>query len=295
MFDQWRRLRKGDAKPAASTEQKEIMRIRYGVVASLLTDVGNVREVNEDCGRYTKPGDPALLEGKGSLAVVADGMGGHSAGERASNLAVEIVNRVYYEDGGDAQAALREAFRRANNEVYEASVKDESLTGMGTTCTALVLQNGSAISAHVGDSRIYLVRGGEIYLMTEDHSMVMEMVKLGIINAEEARHHADKNVIVRALGTQPELEIAMWEKPFPVREGDRFLLCSDGLYDLIEDQEIKQIVLSDEPRAACERLIALAKQRGGHDNITVGLLSLSLTDEAENGSVRVTRELETVN
>jgi protein phosphatase len=173
-------------------------------------------------------------------------------------------------------------------------VKDEKLNGMGTTCTALVLQQGVAFSAHVGDSRIYMRRGGQIYLMSEDHSAVMEMVKHGIISMEEARHHADKNVILRALGTSPEVEAAIWERPLPIQIGDQFLVCSDGLYDLVEDDEIERALASAaSPHEACEQLIALAKQRGGHDNITVGIVHIQSADAMPGSqNLRITREVE---
>ncbi|MEK6410541.1 MAG: Stp1/IreP family PP2C-type Ser/Thr phosphatase [Acidobacteriota bacterium] len=265
---------------------------KFDVVASMLSDVGCVRELNEDSGTYIQPDDPELQASKGLLILVADGMGGHSAGEVASGLAVEVITRVYYEDSGDPLSALKKAFREANREIHKAAEKDESRAGMGTTCTALVLQNGTAISAHVGDSRLYLVREGAIYLMTEDHSAVMEMVKAGLITIEQARHHPEKNVILRAMGSHPEVEVTTWQEPFPVRAGDRFLLCSDGLYDLVEDEEIRREVEAAEPRSACQSLIALAKERGGHDNISVGIVSLLPEGESQTKPVPQTREVE---
>src|SRR5581483_6788598 len=178
--------------------------LRYEVVASLLTDVGCRRAVNEDCGRYVYPRDEQVLANKGMLIIVADGMGGHSAGDVASRIATEVINRVYYEDDADAGFALRRAFDEANRQIFDAAQKDAALKGMGTTCTTLVLRQGMAICAHVGDSRLYLVRDCEIYVLTEDHSAVMEMVKRGLLTQGEARHHADKNVILRALGSRAE-------------------------------------------------------------------------------------------
>jgi protein phosphatase len=145
---------------------------------------------------------------------------------------------------------------------------------MGTTCTTLVLLGGQAHVAHVGDSRLYMLRDGKVYLLTEDHSAVMEMVKLGLITMEQARHHEDKNVILRALGTTPEVEVTMLE-PFSARVGDQYLLCSDGLYDLVPDDEIeRELSAAGDIHAAGERLITLAKARGGHDNITVGIAAV---------------------
>jgi PPM family protein phosphatase len=265
---------------------------KFEIVASIQTDKGCVRSSNEDNGRYVVPSDSAILINKGVLAIVADGMGGHSAGEVASQIAVEVVSQVYYQYEGEHHQALEQAFKKANASILEAARKDNELRGMGTTCTALVLCNNLAYAAHVGDSRLYMVRDNQLYLMTEDHSAVMEMVKHGIIKPEEARHHPDKNVILRALGTNPNLEVSTWSEPVLVQEGDTFLLCSDGLYDLVEDEEILQILISTDPFAAGEQLINLAKQRGGHDNITVAILNLKPEGFTENRTMRDTRELE---
>jgi protein phosphatase len=127
--------------------------------------------------------------------------------------------------------------------------------------------------------------------MTEDHSEVMEMVKRGLLTLDEARHHSDKNVILRALGSHPEVQVTLWEEPFPLREGDLFLMCSDGLYDLVEDEEIKETVTSVEPHTACEKLIALAKAGGGYDNITVSVISIRPLREPETIKARETRDV----
>src|ERR1041384_76262 len=276
-------------------QTKELEQLRpartYEVLASVQTDPGCVRELNEDAGLYAQLSEPDTLARKGRLALVADGMGGHSAGEVASGLAVEVISRTYYEAEADAPAALRQAFAAANRRIYEAATQDEKLQGMGTTCTALALCDGAAFAAHVGDSRLYLVRDDEIYLLTEDHSAVMELVKQGLISPAEARRHPDKNVILRALGTTPAVEASMWDEPLPVRTGDQFLLCSDGLHDLVADAEIKEVVsAASHPHEACTQLIALARARGGHDNITVGIISLR--DEQEAQVLRPTREVE---
>jgi protein phosphatase len=256
------------------------------IVANVFSDPGCVREINEDSGRYFQPEDPETLATKGLLFIVADGMGGHSAGEVASRMAVEFVSHFYYDDSDEPQQALESAFHGANREIHRASQKDPNLAGMGTTCTALVVRNGSAIAAHVGDSRLYLVRDNQIYLMTEDHSAVMEMVKRGWISLEEARHHPDKNVILRAMGSHPEVEVTVWDAAFPVRAGDNFLLCSDGLYDLVEDDEIRRTVISLDTSTACQHLIALARERGGHDNITVALVNLKPIEVRSGEEVR---------
>jgi PPM family protein phosphatase len=295
MFSFWKKRKQKSADhdpPEAVSEQAQSEPPKYEISASLLSDVGCVREINEDCIRFVQPGDSEVVTKKGLLALVCDGMGGHSAGEVASNKAIDVISRVYYEESGAPQIALKKAFNQASREIFEMSEKDEALKGMGTTCTALVLKNGSALAAHVGDSRLYLVRNGGIYVMTEDHSEVMEMVKRGLISLEEARHHPDKNVILRAIGSHPEVEVSTWDEPMPVREGDRFLLCSDGLYDLVEDEEIKTEIEKAEPQSACESLVALAKERGGHDNISVGIVTLKPIAEEQEKPVRETREME---
>jgi PPM family protein phosphatase len=249
------------------------------IQAYFLSDAGCLRATNQDCGRLIEPAETELLRARGRLAIVADGLGGHAGGETASRLAVETISRVYYEPNDewsyDPHAVLQRAFLAANQVIHQTARRELDLFGMGTTCTALALCGRRAYCAHVGDSRLYLLRGGEIYLMSEDHSAVMDLVRRGMLKREAARQHADRNVLLRALGTQREITVTSWQKPFPVREGDTFVLCSDGLYDLVEDAEIKNAALADEPQVACEALIALAKERGGHDNITVGVVRLA--------------------
>ena len=165
--------------------------------------------------------------------------------------------------------------REANRQIYAAAQLDEKLHGMATTCTALVLRNGLAFAAHVGHSRLYLVRDREIYLMTEDHSMAMKMAQYGIITPMEARHHAKRKVILRSLGTAREVEVATWLCGLHIREGDQFILCSDGLHAIVEDEEIKQVIVSaSDPQNACEGLIARALEFGGHDDIAVGVVAV---------------------
>ncbi len=266
--------------------------MKYKTVVSMLSDVGCHREVNEDSYLQVQPEDAKLLKKRGALFVVADGMGGHSAGEIASRMAVDILNREYYALPGDAQAALTAALCQANREIYEAALKNEEMRGMGTTCTALVLQDDAALSAHVGDSRLYLIRGNQIHLMTEDHSYVMELVKKGVLSSQDARRHPDKNIILRAVGSHSEVEVSTWQEPFPVHGGDTFLLCSDGLYDLVEDEEIRKAVIRDEPRQASENLVELAKERGGHDNITVGIVKVKPQNKTGYIKTRQTRDTE---
>lgn len=264
--------------------------MNYQVTSSIKTDPGCCRETNEDSVIYVVPSNQKLLDSKGLLAVVADGMGGHQAGEIASHTATEIIRRVYYESDKEPQLALTEAFQQANSEIYTAASQKTNLNGMGTTCTALVFHNQEALIAHVGDSRLYLIRSNQIYLMTEDHSEVRELVRRGIIRQQQAKNHPDKNVILRALGTKPTVEISFWSNPFPICLGDKFLICSDGLYELVSDEEIKQDVISLDIQTACSNLVEKAKQRGGYDNITVAIFSINSDKTSPSSKVKITRD-----
>lgn len=236
------------------------------VSTAILSDVGCQREANEDRAGLVTPDDSPR---RGLLAVVADGMGGHAAGEVASELAVEVVRRAYLGCTGSPHRCIAEAVAQANRTIHETARRDERLGGMGTTCTAVVVEQGEAHVAHVGDSRLYLLRAGGIYRMTEDHSAVMDMVRRGLLSAQEAREHGDKNVILRALGTHGSVEVATWEQPLPIRSGDALVLCTDGLHDQVEDHEILDAVAANDPEPACRQLVDLARSRGGPDNITL--------------------------
>jgi PPM family protein phosphatase len=259
------------------------------VIGSALTDTGAVRASNEDSVSLTVPNDIRLLREKGALAVVADGMGGHEGGEVASGMAVKFVAEVYYATAADPQLSLLRAFEVANREIYEYARKHSKLSGMGTTCTAVAVVNGLAYSAHVGDSRAYLVRGEQAYCMTEDHSATMELVKKGMITLAEAKNHEERNVILRAVGTREELEVSRWTTPFPMRRDDRFLLCSDGLYERIDEQEFASVAVAHSPEAACRELIRLAIERVSSDNVSVAILQLCGPQPAPAG--KATREV----
>jgi PPM family protein phosphatase len=259
------------------------------VIGSALTDTGAVRASNEDSVSLTVPTDLRLLREKGALAVVADGMGGHEGGEVASRIAVKRVAEAYYAAAADPQQSLLRAFEQANREIYDYARKHSKLTGMGTTCTAVAIVNGLAYSAHVGDSRAYLIRRGGIYCMTEDHSATMELVKKGLITLAEARNHEERNVILRAVGTREELEVARWTTPFPMRRDDRFLLCSDGLYEKIEEQEFADVAAAHAPAAACRELIRMSFERASSDNASVAILQLCGPEAAPGG--KTTREV----
>jgi PPM family protein phosphatase len=263
--------------------------VPLSVAGSALTDVGAVRTSNEDSVTVVVPDAMRQLREKGVLAVVADGMGGHEGGEVASGIAVKRVAECYYKDSGDPQQALLRAFEAANKEIYKHARKHSKLIGMGTTCTAVAVVNGMAYSAHVGDSRVYLIRGQQIYCMTEDHSATMEMVKKGMLTLAEARNHEERNVILRAMGTRPELEVALWTSPFPLRIDDRLLLCSDGLYEKLEDSELVSVSASRPPSEACRELIRLAIERVSSDNVSAVILHLCGAQGST--AIKATREV----
>lgn len=277
------------ANPATTASGSDSLRIEQRLVVGSRTDTGCVREGNEDSFCVVRP-DPGSAHP--FLVAVCDGMGGHAAGETASSLATSVLVNHYHRDAGDPGRALAEAVRTANRIIHDAANSDGELAGMGTTCTALVISSGRAWCAHVGDSRCYLVRDQGILLMTEDHSSVMELVREGAISASEARHHPDKNVILRALGSHRTVEVATWPQPFPLDPGDRLLLCSDGLYDVVTDDDILAITNGSAPQDACDRLVALALERGAPDNVTVVIVAVP--ERVTDDSMRVTRPVPVV-
>jgi serine/threonine protein phosphatase PrpC len=276
------------------TRKIDLNDLSTSVVAAVQTDPGCVREANEDSGRHINPNDPDLKARRGTLTVVADGMGGHASGEVASQIAVELIAELYYADNDlSAPDALRNAIEIANAEIYAQSLASEDYAGMGTTVVALCVLDGVGFSAHVGDSRLYRLRSGSLEMLTMDHSQVMEMVSHGILTMEQARTHDDKNVILRAVGTQDTVDVEISDE-FEALLWDTFLLCSDGLSDMLNDAEIENILLaSADQHTACEKLIAAAKANGGHDNITVGVIRIANDNGAiATDKVRITREFQ---
>ncbi len=230
--------------------------------AAARSDVGLKRRANEDC--YALAADLGLY-------LVADGMGGHTAGQVASELASEGAVRAL-RTLEDATASLAEKLRyavaAANREIFSTSQEKPELTGMGTTLVALLVGGERIALAHVGDSRAYLVRGGKIRQLTDDHSLVAELVRRREITEHAARGHPHRHVLTRALGVRRTVEPDLAELTPAL--GDTFVLCSDGLTGHVADPEIAEVVAREEDLdAACERLISLANSRGGEDNITV--------------------------
>jgi len=243
-------------------------------VASL-SHIGQIRQRNEDSLGHFEPADENVRRDKGMLFIVADGMGGHRGGEIASKLAVDTIIAAYYSpEPKDPIEAFQQAFDNANRVIIEKSREDVGLFGMGTTCTAMAVRPNEVFFAHVGDSRAYLFRGGKLEQVTEDHSLVGEMVRSGIISDEDAKIHPRRNVITRSLGTHEDLITDTPSSPFPLIDGDVFLLCSDGLTSLVDPEEIEAILAEGSPRESCDRLVDLANEKGGKDNVTVQVIKV---------------------
>ena len=249
-----------------------------------LTDVGRKREHNEDNMAFVIPKDSQVMASKGALFIVADGMGGHAAGEVASEIAVDTVSNMYYqEDSNDVAVSLLRAIRRANASIHQRAAENLLRTGMGTTCVAAVLRGNMAYIANVGDSRAYLLRGNQVKQISHDHSWVAEQVRAGLLTEEQARTHAQRNVITRCLGTQAEVDVDVFHEE--LHEGDSLVLCTDGLSGLVSDEELQRIVDQFVPQESVYHLVERANENGGPDNITAIVVRVQEVGE-EPPSVR---------
>jgi len=252
------------------------MKIRYAAAS----DAGRVRKNNEDAFIA----DPAL-----GIFAVADGMGGHASGEVASRMAVDLLRESIARASQERKSSLAEdhtavlsspanvlinGFRLANQRIYRSSQEKKEYKGMGTTLVAIYFTNSSSTVAHVGDSRLYQIRGPFIEQVTEDHSLVWEEYKQGLIAKEALSSSPHKNIITRALGLQPTVDIEV--KEIDPQPGDCLILCSDGLSDMVQDEEMLGAVNKDSENLhrACDELMRLANTRGGKDNITLLLIQI---------------------
>jgi PPM family protein phosphatase len=252
------------------------MKARPGIEVSAQSDIGCQRENNEDSFGYWEPEEDQQFSLKGRLAVVADGMGGYEGGQEASRIAVDTVVSFYGGfTGDDPQQVLLSAVAAAHEQIREHGFAHPHLLGMGTTCTALALVGDSLYFAHVGDSRLYLVRGGMITQLTRDHSYVGRLVESGVISKEEAESHPQRNILTAALGTANDPVMDSPGRPEILQPGDALVLCTDGLWGQVRDPEILHAVESGTPEKAGRDLITLARGRGGPDNITVEILRVS--------------------
>lgn len=231
------------------------------------SDIGLVRKSNEDACKS------GILPDGAAWAVVCDGMGGASGGDVASSLAVSRISEQivggYVPGSSDEEIRnlITTAILNANHEVHDRADADETLSGMGTTVVVAVVSGGTARVAHAGDSRAYLISPEGIRQLTTDHSMVQEMVDKGDLTAQEAKKHPQKNVITRALGVEPSIQVDYCEVPFP--HGSRLLICTDGLTNYLDEEQIYHLAEKEGAEELTGRLVAMAKEAGGSDNITV--------------------------
>ena len=230
-------------------------------MVGIKSDAGNVRELNEDYASF-------IEDERFKIYLVADGMGGHNAGEIASKLAVKSIIRYLLEHSEEDENLLLNAVKYANNEIYEISQKNDKCKGMGTTITGCFIKGDMIQVVNVGDSCCFSIKDNEIKKVTKDHSWVQELIDAGAITEEEGRVHPKKNIITRALGTNSSVKIDIFN--IDKNESSMFLLCSDGLSNEVQKEEMVEIVNRyKNVNEACEKLVDLAKARGGKDNITV--------------------------
>lgn len=227
----------------------------------VLSDVGLKRDSNQDS---------FLIDDQLKLFVVADGMGGHQGGEVASQLAVQTVHEIIASHSYQQlvpRDLIRQAYHQASERIFARSQEDKKLEGMGTTMVLAYEFNNSLFIGNVGDSRCYLIRGKKIWQLTEDHSLLNEQIRAGILDVKNAETFSAKNVITRSVGYEPQVSCDVLERD--LQEGDHFLLCSDGLHGLVKDHRIMQILADTPASKVPDRLIQEAKANGGDDNVTV--------------------------
>jgi serine/threonine protein phosphatase PrpC len=248
------------------TENRENVEFEIGQAS----DVGVVRSENQDYVEYFEAADK-----KWTLLVVCDGMGGHAGGQRASELCAKLIGEQFAVRFAVAEPgiALTQAIQEANSAIFSLGKESSELKGMGTTCAVFAIAGATGYFAHVGDSRIYRVRWGSIELLTKDHSAVQRLVDGGFLTAEQAANHPNSNVLTRCIGGADNVDPDI-RGPEEILPGDRFVLCSDGLWSQVQAKEIGGMVSAFRPQDAAERLIRLAKSRGGPDNISVQIFHL---------------------
>jgi protein phosphatase len=253
------------------------LRIRPGIELAGLSDVGCLRPNNEDSFSYWEAAGNEQFERTGRLAIVADGMGGHEGGQEASRIAVDTIQKVYADDSGSTpRARLTAGFQAAHQHILLYGQEHPSFQGLGTTCTAIALLENALYFAHIGDSRLYLFRGSKIQRLTRDHSYVGRLMDYGVIGAAEAAVHPHRNILLKALGVGTEIEPDVLEQPITLEGGDVLLLCTDGLWSVVNDDEMRKTLAAGDLSHACQALVDKAKEHGGPDNITLQLVRIGL-------------------
>ena len=251
-----------------------------GFEAAHLTDTGKVRQMNQDATGLLQ--EPTGLPGVDIVAIVADGMGGHRGGEVASKTVIATLSEEFTrtpdaEGRGvrSSEETFQQAIKAANTDIRKIA-QEQDLQGMGTTVTAVAASSDSAIVVNVGDSRTYLLRSGNLEKLTDDHSLVAEQVRMGYLTEAEAEAHPQRNVITRALGIAPDVEADIHS--VTLEPGDILMLCSDGLYPVVPHEEIRTILETYSPSAACQKLVEQANASGGPDNISVVVVRVPAGD-----------------
>ena len=276
------------------------------------TDTGRKREHNEDAIALCEPPDQAIAAQLGSLYLLADGVGGLAAGEVASRIAIETISSIYYDQSASSElnaqdvqaqsivrylheplpdlelvaAHIRRAFLAAHKHIVEQSMRIPAYSGMATTCVAAVVKGTHLLIAHIGDSRAYLLQPSAeglptLIRLTTDHSLVMELARIGVISPDHTRSSPYRNILLRLLGGKKNNNPCPDIVTCAMHAGDRLLLCCDGLWSMLTEEQIALVVSGNTPQAACDELIRLANEAGGEDNISVVLLSLTGVHEEE--------------
>jgi protein phosphatase len=261
------------------------------IVGAMRTDRGLVREVNEDAVAWITPQDESASKSHGSLAIVADGMGGHAAGEIASAIAVEVIQRLYYDLKAPTPKVLETAFTAANRAILEYAERHPECRGMGTTCTVLAFRDGKAWLGHIGDSRAYLLRKSELRQLSEDQTLIAQLLSEGAITPEEADSSPAQNVILQALGARTNIEPFIGSEGIALEAGDVLVLCSDGVFNMIEEPMIADVAGRLPPQEACDALIEAALAAGGHDNASLGVFSVTAETDARQPLEPTTRRI----
>ena len=288
----WKKKKVNKAGENLSLQENETKQA-LPIKVIIRTDLGNVRTNNEDAAASFKMVDQNGINDKGYLLIVADGMGGHLAGEVASKTAIETIKEFYFKSGKEEnkEYILQQAFKAANKKIFELACAETWYRGMGTTCTVAAIVGQKLYYAHAGDSRAYLFKNNQMTRLTEDHTYVQELLSNGVIAETELATHPDRNILTNAMGTKPHLRVDTGEYNYGFEPGDRLLLCSDGLTGYLNDNELTTILASNSLQDCADYCIREAKRRGGMDNITV-----VLAEGGENNLKDVsksTREIET--
>lgn len=237
------------------------------------SDIGVIRTENQDSFGKFPEDDLDLYSGNGQLFIVADGVGGHTGGKEASSMAVNVIKEIYFKSIISGNKFLKEAIEEANYRIYKKASTSTEFMRMATTCCTLFLKEDTGTIGHVGDSRVYKIENNKIEQLTTDHTQVNEMLKEGILTDEEAKNYPSKSVLARAVGVAEKVKVDLLEN-IPLKKGQSFVLCSDGLAKVTED-EILKIVTDLSPEKSCNKLIFLANERGGKDNVTVLVIKIN--------------------